>query len=85
VYISAVMSTVCVSVYTMCLNSAVTQIGLVVPTVRSAVLWAFRFESSVLVRAEACRAVTLLDLHGSDVITALQQRHLVEHSDAVKR
>jgi len=65
--------------------SAVTLIGVLQPAVRSAILWAFRFESSYLVRAEACRAVTLLDLEGSDVITVLQERYLVEDSDTVKR
>jgi len=73
-----------VSVY-MIRHTAVTQIGVVVPAVRSAVLSAFRHGTSEMVRAEACRAVTFLDLHGSDVITALQQRYLLEHSDTVKR
>jgi len=83
VYISALSVIVfCVSVYNV---SAVTVIGSVPPSVRSAVLRAFRFESSDLVRAEACRAVTLLDLEGSDVITMLQERYLVEDSDTVKR
>ena len=53
--------------------------------VRSTILWAFRFESSDLVRAEACRAMTLLDLEGSDIIAVLQERYLVEDSETVKR
>jgi len=65
--------------------SAVTVIGVLQPLIRSSLLWAFRFESSDLVRAEACRAVTLLNLEGSDVITVLQERFLVEDSDIVKR
>jgi len=60
-------------------------IGVLQPAIRSSLLWAFRFESSDLVRAEACRAVTSLDLQGSDVITVLQERYLVEDSDIVKR
>ena len=53
--------------------------------VRAAVLWAFCYETSDVVRAEACRAVTLLDLDGTDVIAVLQQRYLVEDSDIVRR
>jgi len=68
----------------MCIT-AVGVLGVVQPVIRSALLWACRFESSDLVRAEACRAVTLLDIEGSDVISVLQQRHLVEHSDTVQR
>jgi len=65
--------------------SAVALIGVVNSLVRSAVLWAFRFDGSDVVRAEACRAVTLLDLEGSDVISLLEQRYLVEDSDTVRR
>jgi len=65
--------------------SAVTVIGQLQPQIRSILLWALRFESSDRVRAEACRAVTLLDLEGNDVITVLQERYLVEDSDKVKR
>jgi len=65
--------------------SAITLIGVVNPRLRSAVLWALRFESSDLVRAEACRAVNALRLKGSDVINTLQDRYDVEESDAVKR
>jgi len=49
------------------------------------VLWAFRFGSSDVVRAEACSAMTSLDLEGSDVISVLEQRYLVEDSDTVRR
>jgi len=65
--------------------TAVTVIGVIQPAVRSAILWALRFENSDLVRAEACRAVTLLDLEGSDVISVLRERYLVEDNDTVKR
>jgi len=78
----------CIAVIVFCDSvyiSAATLIGVLQPDVRSAILWAFRFESNDLVRAEACRAVTLLDLEGSDVITVLQERYLVEDSDTVKR
>ena len=60
-------------------------VGELRPFIRSALLWALRFESSDPVRAEACRAVTLLDLEGSDVITVLQERYLVEDSDTIRR
>ena len=34
--------------------------------------------------AEACHAVTLLDLNGTDVIAMLQQRYFAEDSDIVR-
>jgi len=70
---------------TLVLCLAVTVIGESRPFIRSALLWALRFESSDLVRAEACRAVTSLDLEGSDVITVLQERYLVEDSSTIRR
>ena len=56
--------------------AAVALSGVASPAVRAAVLWAFRYETSDVVRAEACRAVTLLDLDGTDVIAVLQSATL---------
>jgi len=55
------------------------------PVMRAAVLWAFCYETSDVVSAEACHAVTLLDLDGTDVIDMLQQRYFAEDSDIVRR
>jgi len=65
--------------------TAVSMIGVLSPLIRSAVLWAFRFESSDVVRAEACRAIALLDLEGDDVVSVLQQRYLVEDRHTIRR
>ena len=45
--------------------------GVASPAVRAAVLWAFRYETSDVVSAEECHAVTLFDLDGTDVIAML--------------
>lgn len=64
--------------------TAVALVGVVNPAVRSSIFRVFRFDSSALVRAEACRATTLLDLEASDVIGVLQERYHVEESDTVR-
>jgi len=65
--------------------SVVALIGATSPAMRVAVLWVFRYETSDVVCAEACCAVTLLDLDCTDVIAVLQQHYFVEESDIVPR
>ena len=50
------------------------------PAVRAVVLWAFRYETG----AEACHAVILLNLDGTDVVAMLQQRYFAEDSDIIR-
>jgi len=59
--------------------------GVVTEAVRKTLIWAFRYDTEEGVRAEACRAVTALQLKGDDIVQILQDRYLVETSDLVKQ
>jgi len=65
--------------------AAVALSGVASTAVRAAVLWAFCYETSDVVSAEACHAVTFLDLEGTDVIAMLQQRYFAEDGNSVLR
>jgi hypothetical protein len=47
-------------------------------------LWALRYETEAAVRAEACHAITALDMREEETAEILQERYLVECSQLVK-
>ena len=63
---------------------ALGKIGLPLPEVREALLWALRFEEEEGVRAEACHSIILLQLKDQEVLDILQNRMLVEESPIVQ-
>ena len=64
--------------------AALGKIGLPTPAVRSALLWALRFEEEEGVRAESCHSIILLQLKDTEVLEILQNRMLVEESPVVQ-
>ncbi len=63
-------------------------IGLVAkPTeiVQEVLLWCLRYEREAAIRAEACRAISNLELNSDEIISILQDRIVVEEDPMVKR
>ncbi|KAF6023258.1 HEATR4 [Bugula neritina] len=63
---------------------ALGKIGVVIPKIREALLWALRFEEEEGVRAEACHSIIELQLKDKEVLDILQNRMLVEESPVVQ-
>lgn len=59
--------------------------GVVTEAVTKTLVWAFRYDTEEGVRAEACHAITALQLKGDNIVQILQDRYLVETSDLVKQ